>query len=118
MHLRLLIAIVLLPTLAGWPALAGWSDRDPSWPHSGPMPDEVVHVPSTRYVPIGAGTNSYRPVEPTPWGDVNQRVAPQGAIPAPNSAPAANDSGATKSDAMPAPPHDMKDMKDMKGMTH
>ena len=109
MLLRLLIAIVLLP------ALAGWSDRDPSWPHSGPMPDEAVHVPSTRYVPIGAGTNSYRPVEPMPWGAVNQRVAPPSAVPTPNSAPAANTPGASKPDAMPAPPHDMKDMK---GMTH
>ena len=101
MHLRLLIAIVLLP------ALAGWSDRDPSWPHSGPMPDEAVHVPSTRYVPIGAGTNSYRPVEPMPWGDVNKRVAPQGALPAPNSAPAANNSSDSKPDAKPAPMDDM-----------
>ena len=112
MHLRLFIAIVLLP------ALAGWSDRDPSWPHSGPMPDEAVHVPSARYVPIGAGTNSYRPVEPMPWGAVNQRVAPQSVVPTPNSAPAANNPGATKPDAMPSQPHDMKDMKDMKGMSH
>ena len=109
MHLRLLIAIVLLP------ALAGWSDRDPSWPYSGPMPDEAVHVPSVPYVPIGAGTNSYRPVEPMPWGAVNQRVAPQSAVPTPNSAPAPNTPGASKPDALPAPPHDMKDMK---GMTH
>ena len=112
LHLRLLIAIVLLPTLAGW------SDRDPSWPHSGPMPDEAVHVPSAPYVPIGAGTNSYRPVEPMPWGAVNQRVAPQSAVPAPSSAPAANGSSDSKPDAMPAQPHDMHDMKDMKDMTH
>ena len=77
MHLRLIIAVILLPVLAGW------SDRDPSWPHSGPMPDEVVGVPSSHYVPIGAGTKSYRPIEPMPWGDVNKRVAPPEAAPKP-----------------------------------
>ena len=30
-----------------------------------------------RYVPLGTGTKSYRPVEPMPWGDLNRRVAPR-----------------------------------------
>lgn len=79
MLLRLLIAAVLLPTLAGW------ADRDPSWPHSGPMPDEMVGVPSSHYVPIGAGTKSYQPIEPMPWGEVNRRVAPPNATPKPQA---------------------------------
>jgi len=40
------------------------------------MPDEPVPVPDARYAPVDAGTKSYRPVEPLPWGGVNQRVAP------------------------------------------
>lgn len=35
-------------------------------------------VPPVAYVPVTAGTADYRPVEPKPWGDVNQRVAPEG----------------------------------------
>ena len=77
MHLRLIIAVILFP------GLAGWSDRDPSWPHSGPMPDDAIGVPTSHYVPIGAGTKSYRPIEPMPWGDVNKRVAPPEAAPKP-----------------------------------
>ena len=56
--------------------LTGWRDREPPWPQSGPMPDEAVAVPASGYEPALAGTRSYRPVEPMPWGDVNRRVAP------------------------------------------
>lgn len=75
MHSRLFIAALLLP------ALAGWGDHDLAWPHSGPSPDEPVGVPFSRYVPVGTGTKSYRPVEPLPWGDVNRRVAPTPTVP-------------------------------------
>jgi hypothetical protein len=67
----------LLFLLAVLPLLSGWGNREPSWPYAGPMPDEPIAVPAARYVPLGAGTKSYRPVEPMPWGDVNQRVAPR-----------------------------------------
>lgn len=62
--------------------LTGWGEREPAWPHAGPMPDEPVGVPSSNYRSIGAGLKSYRPVEPLPWGDTNRRVAPQGTQPA------------------------------------
>ena len=85
MILRILIGAAVLV------GLAGWADRAPEWPHSGPMPDEPGHETSQRYKPIDEGTLSYRPVEPMPWGDVNSRVAPPGAVPAPppSSSPAA-----------------------------
>lgn len=61
--------------------LTGWGSSAPEWPHSGPMPDEPVEVPSSGYRSIGAGFKSYRPVEPLPWGDTNRRVAPPDTAP-------------------------------------
>ena len=61
--------------------LTGWGSSTPEWPHSGPMPDEPVEVPSSGYRSIGAGFKSYRPVEPLPWGDTNRRVAPPDTAP-------------------------------------
>ena len=112
MILRVLIGAAVLTSLTGW------GDRAPEWPHSGAMPDEPGHEALERYKPIAAGTLSYRPVEPMPWGDVNSRVAPPGAVPAPppSSDPAAQGSSDSKPGAQPAPMNDMKDMKDMKGM--
>ena len=57
--------------------LTGWGHRPPDWPYSGPMPDEAVGIPHAKYSPVDGGTNSYRPVEPMPWGDINKQVAPQ-----------------------------------------
>ena len=75
MPLRLLIAMIALF------ALTAWRDRAPEWPASGPMPDEPGHAPRFTYDPVDKGTRSYRPVDPMPWGDVNQRVAPEAASP-------------------------------------
>ncbi|MGO4684604.1 hypothetical protein [Hyphomicrobium sp. 2TAF46] len=75
MPLRLLIALIALF------ALTAWRDRAPEWPASGPMPDEPGHAPRFKYDPVDKGTRSYRPVDPMPWGDVNRRVAPEGALP-------------------------------------
>ena len=67
---RFIAAIALL-------TLAAWRDVDPEWPASGAMPDEPGHAsPRFKYEAINAGTRSYRPVDPMPWGDVNRRVAP------------------------------------------
>lgn len=38
-------------------------------------PDEPW-APSVNYSSVTAGSKSYRPVQPLPWGDVNRRVAP------------------------------------------
>lgn len=70
MRVRLLFLLAILP------CLSGWGDREPGWPYSGALPDEPIAVPAARYVPLGVGTKSYRPVEPMPWGDVNRRVMP------------------------------------------
>lgn len=75
MPLRLLIALIALF------ALTAWRDRAPEWPASGPMPDQPGHAPRFTYDPVDKGTRSYRPVDPMPWGDVNRRVAPEGALP-------------------------------------
>jgi hypothetical protein len=45
--------------------------------HAADPADPRVPVPKTRYVPVTGGLKSYRPVEPKPWGSVNERVAPQ-----------------------------------------
>ena len=71
MRVRLLFLLAILPLLSGW------GDRVPGWPLFGAMPDEPTAVPKARYVPLGTGTKSYRPVEPMPWGDLNRRVAPR-----------------------------------------
>jgi hypothetical protein len=75
MRVRLLFLLAILPLLSGW------GDRVTGWPYSGAMPDEPIAVPAAPYVPLGAGTKSYRPVEPMPWGDVNRGVAPGEAKP-------------------------------------
>ena len=78
--LRLTIGLLALSTLAGW----GWPRHDETeWPHSGPMPDDPVTVRPHRYESITKGLQSYRPVQPMPWGDVNRRVAPPGSLPSP-----------------------------------
>jgi hypothetical protein len=38
--------------------------------------DPGARVPPAGYAPVTAGSKSYRPVEPLPWGDINRRVAP------------------------------------------
>lgn len=72
---RLLIAVIALL------GLTAWRDTEPEWPFAGPMPDEPGHSSRYSYEAIYKGTRSYRPVDPMPWGDVNRRVAPPGALP-------------------------------------
>lgn len=76
---RLLVAALCGVLLTGW----GGRHSDPPWPHTGPMPDDPVQVRPHRYEPVTKGNLSYRPTDPMPWGDVNKRVAPQGALPPP-----------------------------------
>lgn len=40
--------------------------------------DPLAPVPPVAAVPVMAGTVDHRPVDPRPWADVNQRVAPGG----------------------------------------
>lgn len=75
----ILAVLMVAPALLGW----GWpSDRHTlEWPHAGPMPDDPVKVAPYRYAPVTSGNQSYRPIDPLPWGDVNRRVAPPGSLP-------------------------------------
>jgi len=66
--------------LAASPLLGGWGDRDGRWPHVGPMPDDPATAVASRHQSITAGTKTYRPVAPLPWGDINRKVAPPGAL--------------------------------------
>jgi hypothetical protein len=59
---------LLLTCLAANAAMA----RDPANPDVG--------VPPARYGPVLSGSQSFRPVEPLPWGDVNRRVMPPEAL--------------------------------------
>ena len=84
-RLRVTIGILIACAIAGfgWPHVA-----DAQWPHSGPMPDDPVKVRPYHYEPITKGLQSYRPIDPMPWGDVNRRVAPPGSLPGlPSAAP-------------------------------
>jgi hypothetical protein len=63
--------------------------------------DAEASVPPSLYGPVTAGTKSYRPVEPLPWGEVNRRVMPKSKQ-ADDGAPAAPP--ARDGDAAPAPP--------------
>ena len=49
----------------------------PERPMAGPDPsDPRVHVPAATYRPVLGGYVSQRPVEPAPWREQNDRVAP------------------------------------------
>ena len=66
--------------LGASPLVGGWGAYDLKWPHAGPVPDDPARGGPSNYRSITAGTRSYRPVEPLPWGDINRRVAPKGAL--------------------------------------
>ncbi len=44
-------------------------DRDPSNPSQ--------PIPATTYQPVTSGLQSFRPVDPLPWGSQNEKVAPK-----------------------------------------
>lgn len=90
-------------------SLTGWSDREPSWPHAGSLPDEPIPVPVQAYRPVVAGIKSYRPVEPRPWGEINRQVAPPGVLPHDQQQPQ------TVPNSSPPQP---KAMEPMPGMQH
>ena len=94
---RLVLALAASVLLTGW----GLRDRDPEWPHSGPMPDDPVKVKPYAYAPISQDNQSYRPIDPLRWGDVNRRVAPPGSLP--GAPPAKGLKGGTTSTAPAAP---------------
>jgi hypothetical protein len=66
--------------LAASPLVSGWGASVPQWPHVGPIPDDPARRAPSDYRSITAGTKSYRPAEPLPWGDINRGVASPGAL--------------------------------------
>lgn len=70
----------LLIIVAAALALGGWADRKLEWPHVGPRPDDPGLVRPSPYTSITRGTNSYRPVAPLPWDEMNRSVTPPGAL--------------------------------------
>jgi hypothetical protein len=54
--------------LLAWMSVSPTVARDPANPDSA--------IPPAHYNPLLSGSQSYRPVEPLPWGDVNRRVMP------------------------------------------
>lgn len=68
-------AIALLPIAVL--ILAGWRDA-PAPPVVGPNPaDPAAPAPRVDYRSTIAPYKSRRPIDPAPWGEQNQRVAPQ-----------------------------------------
>ncbi len=66
-------AVVLLILVAA----AGCAQSPPPVLHSGPDPDDAkAGAAPAAYRPVTAGTVYYQPVEPKPWRDMNDRVAP------------------------------------------
>lgn len=65
--ITLAAAAVILAACSTPPAIL--SGTDPS--------DPAAPVPRVDYVPVTAGTAEYRPVEPKPWVEQNERVAPR-----------------------------------------
>jgi hypothetical protein len=71
-RLRVLAAVPVLALL-----LAGCTDA-PRVPAAGPDPsDPGARAPRVGYRSTVGSYKSQRPVEPAPWGEQNQRVAPQ-----------------------------------------
>ena len=62
-----LVAALLLSACAGKTTVA--TGPDPS--------DPTVSIPAAPYVSVTAGTAVYRPVEPKPWVEQNERVTPK-----------------------------------------
>ena len=58
--------------------LLTWLTAAAAVAHDPANPDIVV--PPARYSPVLSGNQSFRPVEPLPWGAVNRRVMPPEAL--------------------------------------
>lgn len=64
----LLTAIAVILSACSRPPVIG-SGADPS--------DAPSRIPTMRHMPVLAGTADYRPVDPKPWIESNERVAPK-----------------------------------------
>ena len=71
-------AMAIIAAMATLSVLAGGCALAPPVPYAGPNPaDATAPLPSIRYRPTIAGYESLRPVEPAPWREQNDRIAPR-----------------------------------------
>jgi hypothetical protein len=54
---------------------AGCTATPPPVPLPAPA-DPAAQVPPSRYRPVTTGTQTFEPVEPLPWQDLNRKVTP------------------------------------------
>jgi hypothetical protein len=67
-----------LPILVASAAMLSACAAEPPGSSMIAVADPLTLVPPTTYLPVTAGTVDHQPVNPRPWGDVNERVAPGG----------------------------------------
>ena len=65
-----------IPMIAAAALLAGCSSP-PDFNSAGGAADPGARVRAQRYVPVTAGTVDYKPVDPLPWKERNENVAPK-----------------------------------------
>jgi uncharacterized lipoprotein YajG len=66
-----------IPMITAAVALLAGCSSPPDYNASGGPADPGSRVPAQRYVPVTAGTVDYRPVDPLPWKERNEKVAPK-----------------------------------------
>lgn len=67
-----------LPIVVATAAMLSACAAEPPGAMALAVADPLTPVPPVSAVPVMAGTVDHRPVDPRPWADVNQRVAPGG----------------------------------------
>ncbi|WP_181704819.1 hypothetical protein [Chthonobacter rhizosphaerae] len=68
-----------LPIVVAVAAMLSACTAEPPGPSALAVADPFAPIPAVAAVPVMAGTVDHRPVDPRPWADVNERVAPGGA---------------------------------------
>jgi hypothetical protein len=74
---RAIAPALALARVAALCLLAAACSAAPTRPSAGPDPaNPQAHTPAATYRPVLGGYQSQRPVEPAPWREQNERVAP------------------------------------------
>lgn len=66
-----------VPVVAAAAVLLSACAVEPPGAYGIAVADPLAPVPPVAYVPVTAGTVDHQPVTPRPWGEVNDRVAPE-----------------------------------------
>jgi hypothetical protein len=67
-----------LPIVVAFAAMLSACAAEPPGASALAVADPLAPVPAVGAAPVMAGTVDHQPVDPRPWGDVNERVAPGG----------------------------------------